>query len=158
MLPFLCSHTVVFRNLRLNYLSCSSCLMSKRWFPILPAIKLCPAWLKFWCIVFSALNWNWIEILWWQIATELKWFWDTELNLNKGNCPSNQNWTCIVPFVKINNTVLKNDISILKQIEKFLKLRWNFVQSVLKLLFETIFCMIGLIMQEPRGPLQLRNL
>ena len=34
----------------------------------------------------------------------------------KGNCTSNQNWAYFVRYLKIISTVLKNDISIVKQI------------------------------------------
>ena len=48
----------------------------------------------------------------------------------RGNCTSNQNWACFVCYLNITTTVLKNNISILKQIVwETPKWHYNFSRS-----------------------------
>ena len=63
----------------------------------------------------------------------------------KGNCTLNQNsnWACFVYYLKIMNTVMKNIMSILKQIVWETKKNGNKIsvgQMVLELLIKAIFC------------------
>ena len=68
----------------------------------------------------------------------------------RGNCNSNQNWSCFVCYFNIINIVLKNDMSILKQITwETQEWHYNFCRSngswVIKILWsitQELLCLL----------------